>query len=140
MREHDLKQLRDRLLQSGVTPRHVGRAISELRDHCGDLEAEALARGLSPVAAQADAMHRIGDLDVIARGFESATNLKLWVFRYPRAARFILPAAYYLMLPAIPLHAGLNNAPVIARWGAALLLSALVTAGMLLAMQLSIAI
>ena len=61
-----------------------------------------------------------------------------WIYRYPRVARIVLPMAYVAVLPLAPVQAGMANAGLLARWGAALMLSAGVTAAMLLAMQLAI--
>ncbi len=75
---------------------------------------------------------------MIARQMLARTELKLWVYRYPRLARFYLPIAYLLLLPAAPVFAGAENATAIARWGTSLMVSAAVTAAMLLLMQIAI--
>ncbi len=136
----DFDELRDRLLRSGVAPRHVIRAISELRDHFEDIESEATEHGVPRKAAMVQASKRIGAIESIAQQYLSKPELKCWVYRHPRMARVILPIAYVMILPAIPIHAGIENAPFIARWCAILLLSAIVTATMLLVMHMSIAI
>ena len=45
MRELDFNLLRTRLLKSGITPRHVQRTVSELRDHYDDLVIAAIDSG-----------------------------------------------------------------------------------------------
>lgn len=140
MPDPNFDSLRDRLLRSGVAPRHVLRTIAELTDHYEDLEREAIERGLPSSEASQRAIEKIGSASTIAVHVLSRPELKSWIYRYPQLARVALPLAYVMLLPVIPLYAGIANAPAIARWFSCFLLSALVTAAMLLAMQISIAI
>lgn len=135
----DFDKLRVRLLRSGVAPRHVGRAISELRDHIEDLESEAVESGLLQEAATVQASERIGAIDSITKQYLIRPELKCWIYRHPRTARVVLPIAFIMLLPAIPIFAGVENAPVIGRWCVCSLLSTFVTATMLFGMHLSIA-
>ena len=136
----DYNMLRDQLLESGVAPRHVIRIISELTDHHEDLEFEAMRHGSTPESAATQASKRMGTKTLIAAQVVGRPELKCWFYRYPRLARLLLPVAYVAMLPLAPIHAGVANAPVIVRWCACLMLSAVVTAAMLLLMQISIAL
>ncbi|MGH8221724.1 MAG: hypothetical protein ACREQZ_02010, partial [Woeseiaceae bacterium] len=70
----------------------------------------------------------------------SRPELKSWTHRFPRAASLILPVAWLAVLPLLPVTAGIAHAASIARWLACLVLSALVTAAMMLIMQLSISL
>lgn len=139
MSDLNCDKLRQRLLCGGVAPRHVARAVQELRDHFEDLESEAISQGLSDQAANKYATRNIGGGEQITELYFSRRELKCWSFRHQRLAIVILPIAYVLMLPTVPVAACATNAPAIARWCTCLLLSAFVTAGMLLAMQFSIA-
>lgn len=132
--------LRDHLLERGVAPRHVVRIIAELSDHHEDLELEALRQGCDGQAARTQASERIGPNQIIAEHVLRRPELKCWVHRFPRIARLVLPIAYVAMLPLAPIYAGIANAPVIVRWCACLLLSAVITAAMMLVMQISIAV
>jgi len=132
--------LRTALLESGVAPRHVRRIVAELDDHAEDLRAEAVAQGMSGEDACVYAMRRIGDQQQIASRILESADLRSWIYRYPRVARVYLPCAYALLLPALPVFAGFANPGIVLRWSAALMLSAGVTAGMLLALQLAIAV
>jgi DNA-binding transcriptional LysR family regulator len=138
MPEQTFAKLRGHLLESGVSPRHVKRTIAELEDHFDDLLLEARSNGLSPTAAATFAQARIGEHELIARNILARTELKRWIYRYPRVARVYLPLAYLLLLPAAPVFAGAENASVIARWGTSVMVSAAVTATMLLLMQIAI--
>ena len=135
----DYDMLRDRLLGAGVAPQHVVRAISELRDHVEDIESEAADCGLSHEAAMIEARRRIGALESITQQYASKPELKCWIYRHRQMARVFLPVAYVLMLPAVPIHAGIANAPIIAKWCACLFLGGIVTATMFLILQISIA-
>lgn len=132
--------LRSELLESGVAPRHVRRIVSELDDHAEDLRAEAVAQGMSAAEASELAMQRIGDQQHIAERILECTDLRTWIYRYPRVARVYLPCAYALLLPALPVFAGIAHPGIVLRWSAALMLGAGVTAGMLLILQLAIAV
>ena len=136
----DFDRLRVRLLRSGVAPQHVVRAISELRDHVEDIESEAVEFGLPQDAARVQANERIGAIDSIAIQYLNKPKLKCWVYRHARTARVVLPIAYVMLLPALPILVAIEYAPSIKKWCACLILSAFVTAAMLLVMQLSIAI
>lgn len=140
MRDQTFRDLRHAMQTSGVAPRHIRRMVLELHDHLDDLQREAIADGCDPFQAHARAVEKIGDQNLLARKILEHSELKTWVYRYPRIARFYYPVAYVLLLPAAPVFAGVARASMIARWGAALMLSATVTAAMFLAMQLSIAL
>lgn len=140
MPEPNLERLRKQLLESGVGPRHVVRVVAELSDHLEDLEIEALRRGQCREAARAEAIDRLGDATVIAEHVLERPEFKCWIYRFPHLARILLPFAYFLVLPAAPISACVAHAPTIGRWCASLLISALVTSGMMLVMQIAIAI
>ena len=132
--------LQRRLLQSGVAPRHVRRLLVELDDHFDDLRQAAIEEGCDPFAAHDRALQGIGDQQQLAKQITGMSELRTWVYRFPRVARIYYPFAYVLLLPAAPVFAGLAHASILVRWGAALFLSASVTGAMLLIMQLSIAL
>lgn len=140
MRDQTFADLRKFLLESGVAPRHVRRMLAELHDHLDDLRQEAIENGCHGVAADDRALRKIGDQQLLARKILEISALRTWVYRYPGIARIYYPIAYVLLLPIAPVFAGVARASLVARWGAALMLSATVTAAMLLGMQLSIAL
>jgi hypothetical protein len=76
----------------------------------------------------------------LARKIAGIPELRTWAYRYPRIARVYYPIACVLLLPAVPVFAGLAQPMILARWGMALLLGAIVTAAMFLGMQLAIAL
>ncbi len=140
MPEQTFETLRNELLGSGVAPRYVRRIVAELNDHLEDLRAEALARGIHEREAGEFALNAIGDQQQIAKRMLETAEFKIWIYRYPGIARFYLPVAYALLLPAAPMFACIANPRKLARWGTALMLSAGITAAMLLSMQLAIAL
>lgn len=131
MHDRAFDELERTLRESGVAPRHVRRMVVELYDHLDDLRQAAIARGCDPMEAHTSALRRIGDQRVLVRKVLECPELKSWDHRHPRVALLYYPVAYVLLLPMTP---------VIVRWGTALMLSATITAAMLLAMQLSIAL
>jgi len=138
MAKRPFKDFECHLLNRGVAPRHVRRITNELIDHLEDLRIEALEDGLPADQAQQQAANRLGDPKLIAERILENAEFKTWVYRYPRVARMYLPVAYVLLVPAIPVLAGIRNPATVVRWGAALMLSGAVTAAMFLFMQLSI--
>ena len=138
MHDSILTPLQTELVDAGVAPRHVRRIMGELSDHLDDLQTEALESGQEPADARRQAIRRLGDTQQIARRILAEPSNRAWIYRYPRVARIYLPLAYALLLPAAPVFAGLANPAAVIRWSAALMLSAGVTAAMLLCMQLAI--
>ena len=138
MREPDFKELRTRLLEGGVAPRHVHRTLREMRDHYHDLVDEAIADGAAEDAARDAAMRRLGAMDDVVTGLLACRELRTWPYRYPGLAVLVYPLACLIALPAVPVLVGISNAPLLARWAASLLLAGLVTSAMLLVLQLLI--
>ena len=138
MPDPDFDGLRQHLLDAGVAPRHAGRTILELKEHYADLQDELMRGGLARDEAELEASQQLGPLEAIADLVTARTELRRWTHRYPRIGRVVLPIAYALVLPMTPLIAGIGYAPAIARWGAIMSLSAVITAAMFLAIQLSI--
>jgi len=138
MRELDFNRLAQRLLASGIAPRHAHRAVNEIRDHYDDLVDAAVDDGASSQSARQLAARQLGSVDDLVSAMSDRRELKTWAFRYPHAAVVIYPLACLAALPAAPVVAGIANASVIARWSASLLAAGLFTASLLLLLQLSI--
>ena len=124
------------LQNSGVSVKYINRTIDELSDHLQDIRDENKGQ---PVTFQ-QAVDRLGEPRIIVQQLASRTELRSWIYRYPRLARIYLPIAWVLLLPVAPIFAGVANPSFTLRWSAALLFSALVTATLLRIMELSIAI
>ena len=138
MHRHELKKFANTLRDSGVSPRHVARAVEEIENHIEDLELEARDGGLTAGDALEFARSHIGDLQDVAQCIAARSELKIWVYRYPRLASVCLPVLYDVLLPTLAIYAGVTRAPVIMRWGASVMLGAVVTAAMFLILQISI--
>lgn len=138
MRRPDFDRFRASLLRSGVAPRNVRRAVLELGDHYDDLVDEAIASGLDRSDAEQRARVELGELDVIAADIAARPELRSWARLHPKLAVAIYPLACVAVLPVAPLIAGVANAPVLARWAGCAVLGGLVTAAMLLVLQLVI--
>jgi len=138
MREPDFNELSNRLLRNGVAPRHAHRMVNEIRDHYDDLVDAAVEGGQTIREARLRAGQELGQLDDLVSEIGNHRELKTWAFRYPHAAVVVYPLACLVALPAMPVVAGIANAPLLARWGASLLAAGLFTGGLLLVLQLSI--
>ena len=138
MREPDFNALSRDLLKHGISPRHAHRAVNELRDHYDDLVDAAVDDGANSKKARRHAASRLGPMDEFVSEMASRRELKTWAFRYPRLAVVLYPVACLAVLPAVPVVAGYAHRTVLMRWGASLIGAGLVTAAMLLIMQLSI--
>ena len=96
-------ELRERLLQAGVAPRHVRRYLSELTDHLADLTREEERAGRSSADAQSAALKRLGRMDELARAMMEDHDVQAWSVRAPWAAFGLAPivlmaAAYFIAL------------------------------------------
>jgi len=138
MREPDFNELASQLRKSGIAPRYAQRTVSEIRDHYEDLVDAAVDTGASRREARLAATRELGRMDDLVSHMSARRELKTWAFRYPRAAIVVYPLACLAVLPAMPVNAGIANAPLLARWGAALLAAGLFTGTLLLLLQLSI--
>jgi len=133
-----LDELRNGLLRSGVSPRHVRRTVTELGDHFEDLVENALDSGADPEAARARALSDLGDLRDIAMAVRDQPELRSWAYRFPHIALVVYPITCLALLPAVPIVAGVTHAGSLARWMMCIILGGVVTAGIFLLMQLSI--
>ena len=138
MREPDFNALATRLLKNGIAPRHAHRTVNELRDHYDDLVDAAVDDGANSRKARRQAAAKLGTMDDFVAAMASRRELKTWAFRYPRVAVIVYPLACLAVLPAVPVVAGISHRITLLRWGVSLLGAGLVTAFMLLFMQLSI--
>ena len=138
MPDPDFAAFRRELLDAGIALRHVQRTAVELEEHYLDLKDDFERLGLDRDEAEARAARQLGNLDTIVASVVARPELRSWAYRYPRLGRVVLPVACALLLPVTPLIAGVNYAPAIARWSAIMSLSAVITAGMFLVIQLTI--
>jgi len=138
MPEPNFEQLQSDLLQAGIAARHVRRTVSELREHLDDLIDADISAGNPPNVARQNAVRRMGDLQEVALAMRACPELRSWSYRYPRIAVLVYPLTCLMLLPAIPVIAGVAHAPQVARWGACVLLGGIVTAAIFLFLQLSI--
>jgi hypothetical protein len=138
MRRPEFDAFRGSLLRLGVASSNVDRAVLELGDHLDDLVEDAIAAGMSRREAEERARDELGDLDRIASEMAARPELRSWARQHPRLALVCYPLACVAVLPAVPLIAGLANASALARWAGCAILGGLVTATMLLVLQLLI--
>jgi len=94
-------ELRERLLNAGVAPRHVQRYLKELADHLADLRAEELRVGRGRAEAEPAAVGRLGSIDELSKAMIEQRHFQSWCARAPWAAFGLAPllflaAAYFI--------------------------------------------
>jgi hypothetical protein len=85
--------MKERLLRAGLAPRHVRRYIAELDDHWSDLVREEMAKGTARLAAEADALSRLGDENDLAAAMLERRDLRSLIDRLPWASFIFGPLA-----------------------------------------------
>lgn len=138
MQRPDFEHFVSDLRRAGIAEKHIRRAELELSDHFEDLVDDGVRNGLDRNVAESQAAERLGDLSLVRDSLRSQPELRAWPFRWPRLALVFYPLACVAALPAAPVIVGVQNAPLLARWATCLFLGGLVTAAMLLVLQLSI--
>ena len=126
------------LLDRGIAAGRARRVTRELEDHFDDLCAERMAHGHSQSEAEAWAADRLGDPALIREDLAARRELKGWAYRHPRFALLVLPAAWLVLQPAVPFVRGAVYAQSAARWLACGAAAALITAAMMLVLQVTI--
>jgi hypothetical protein len=94
-------ELRERLLNAGVAPRHVQRYLKELADHLADLRAEEVRAGRGRAEAESAALGRLGSIDDLSKAMIEQRHFQSWCARAPWAAFGLAPllflaAAYFI--------------------------------------------
>ena len=94
-------ELRERLLNAGVAPRHVQRYLKELADHFADLRAEEVRAGRGRAEAESAALGRLGSIDDLSKAMIEQRHFQSWCARAPWAAFGLAPllflaAAYFI--------------------------------------------
>lgn len=134
----DFVRLRNELISAGMAPRQVRRTIDELGDHFDDLVGEAMRNGVEKETAESMAVARLGPAQDVVREVQSRPELWSWARRFPRIALVVYPIACLALLPVMPVFIGIANASQVARWTACVIASGLVTATIMLVLQLTI--
>ena len=83
--QRQFRDLQERLLREGISPRHVRRYVTELRDHLTDLRAEEERAGLQSREAEAAAMARLGSDEDLAEAMLGRRELRSWTAKAPWA-------------------------------------------------------
>jgi hypothetical protein len=107
------------LQNGGVAPVYIERTLLELEEHYADLEADALASGLSRDEAERAAHAALGTERVIAAAVLSRPELREWSVRYPRFANCVRSATTIGLIPGMPVMFCIEHRPELARWAAA---------------------
>ena len=119
MPDRRFENLREALLEAGLAPRHVRRAILEIEDHFHRLVDEGLARGESEGDAQIAARDLLGTDQSLIRRYAGLPELRAWAFAvlaYRRRVAPQWPVAGIIILCGL---ASLINVNVVLTGGAA---------------------
>ncbi len=135
MRRANLRRLKRALIHGGVAPVFISRTLAELRDHCQDLEADALRAGCSVEEAGAEARSRLGEHSVIAAEILRRPELKVWAFRWPWVPLVLRRFVILVALSTVPAMAIVDRGSLITRWCISTGLAAFLTSGLFLLMQ-----
>jgi len=140
VRNRDFDLLGRRLLRAGVLPRQVERMLSEMQDHYADLVDELEQHGCPPERARQQARREFGSLETIESIVKRYPELRRWPYRYPALGRSVLPVATALLAPIPGVLRACAATSTLVRWGCIVSASATITAAMMLAMQIAIAL
>ncbi|WP_348268344.1 permease prefix domain 1-containing protein [Edaphobacter paludis] len=96
-------ELRERLLEAGIAPRHVRRYLTELTDHLTDLTEEEERAGRSRADAESAALLRLGGIENLAKAMIEQRQFQSWSARAPWATFSVAPllllaGAYFVAL------------------------------------------
>jgi len=101
MLEQELKELKNTMLKSGVSPRYVRRTLKELQDHYSDIKTSLLSSGLDEKEAALQAQQQLGDLRTIADKAVSQKELRSFISMHPKMFFIMSPIVVYLVLAAL---------------------------------------
>lgn len=135
MQTLSFRKLASELEAAGAAPSVIERITQELKDHCSDAEADAIARGANRTEARRQARERLGSTESIVAAITARSNLLDWRHRWPQSARCVDSLAYCLALPAAPFVYICSRPAFIVRWCLSSSLALCVTSSILFAMQ-----
>src|SRR5215467_6294321 len=92
--QEPFSELRERLLDAGVAPRHVRRYVKELREHLADLTAEEAHAGSARAEAEMRAMARLGSVDDLAKAMIGQRQFRSWCTKAPWAVFSVAPVLW----------------------------------------------
>ena len=91
MHQPSFEKVREQLLLAGIAPRHVGRYVTELREHLADLVARERASGLEAREAEARARIILGSDAQLTQAMLDRSPPRSWAVKAPWAVFGILP-------------------------------------------------
>ncbi len=103
MHPQQLESLGERLLRSGIAPRHVRRYLRELRDHYDDAVREELSKDVDQAAAEESAAKRLGELDHLAECALARPELHSKLARFPRLVFGAGPVLLWIAISVVVL-------------------------------------
>jgi hypothetical protein len=101
MLQHSFENVREQLLKAGIAPRHVGRYVTELREHLADLVARERATGLDAREAEARARTILGSDAQLTQAMLDRSPPRSWAVKAPWAVFGILPVVAIIAAVAV---------------------------------------
>ena len=101
MHQPSFENVREQLLKAGIAPRHVGRYVTELREHLADLVARERAGGLDARDAEAKARTILGSDAQLTQAMLDRSPPRSWAVKAPWAVFGILPVVTIVAVSAI---------------------------------------
>jgi hypothetical protein len=95
MQPKQFELLGERLLRSGIAPRHVRRYVRELGDHYDDAIREELGKGADRAAAEESAAKRLGEADHLVESALARPELLSWSRRWPWVVYIVAPLVLF---------------------------------------------
>lgn len=96
MADRPFADLKEALLQGGIAPGHVRRAVTELEDHWNALVADELRRGSNEEHARAEARRILGSDALLIDRYLARTELRAWAYRRPALWFTLMPLVSYV--------------------------------------------
>jgi hypothetical protein len=101
MHRHSFENVREQLLKAGIAPRHVGRYVTELREHLADLVSRERATGLDAGEAEARARTILGSDAQLTQAMLDRSPPRSWAVKAPWAVFGIFPVVTIVAVSAI---------------------------------------
>ena len=98
MPDPDFAGMRAALLNAGIAPKYVRRALNELQTHFADLCIEATEQGLADDEVATHAKTKLGTCDALLAAYLEQPNLRCWGARWPKTIFILAPLLSIVIL------------------------------------------
>ena len=138
MPDYVFESLPGRLCDAGYSRREADHMAQQLTEHFDDLVDDLRAAGYGDAEAGLIALRELGSVDALVDVAGECRRREHWAYRYPAFGRAVLPIAVAAIPEFNQRISPTATAASVLRWGMIVCTSAMITASMLLAMQIAI--